>query len=235
MQVGNGNFAFGADVTGLQTFLPFAIMSTWGWKNDSFPPNRTLEDIENYKGVSWESHGTLVQYEFGGVEDLQQWLISNPNRVNLGRVGLLFLDDEGRGVEVEEQELHGIRQELDLWTGTITSQFTYEGEQITVQVRSSQSDSAVAVSVDSALVRAGKLGLYLDFPWNDGSQKFSAPFVGTFNQTDLHTTNLVLAPHLEPGVQARIAHTMVNSTFFTSIGGYQWAPNREDFLGSPQI
>ena len=27
MQVGNGNFAFGADVTGLQTFLPFAIMS----------------------------------------------------------------------------------------------------------------------------------------------------------------------------------------------------------------
>ncbi|GAW03948.1 hypothetical protein LENED_005703 [Lentinula edodes] len=30
MQVGNGNFAFGADVTSLQTFLPFATMSSWG-------------------------------------------------------------------------------------------------------------------------------------------------------------------------------------------------------------
>lgn len=35
LQVGNGNFAFGADVTGLQTFRPFATMSTWGWH--SFP------------------------------------------------------------------------------------------------------------------------------------------------------------------------------------------------------
>ena len=35
LQVGNGNFAFGADITGLQTFRPFATMSTWGWH--SFP------------------------------------------------------------------------------------------------------------------------------------------------------------------------------------------------------
>lgn len=35
LQVGNGNFAFGADITGLQTFAPFAIMSTWGWHNFS--------------------------------------------------------------------------------------------------------------------------------------------------------------------------------------------------------
>ncbi|KAG4217353.1 hypothetical protein PC116_g34166 [Phytophthora cactorum] len=37
LQVGNGNFAFGADVTGLQTFSPFATMSTWGWHNFSLP------------------------------------------------------------------------------------------------------------------------------------------------------------------------------------------------------
>lgn len=219
MQVGNGNFAFGADVTGLQTFLPFAIMSTWGWKNDSFPPNRTLGDIENYKGVSWYSHGRLVQYEFGGVEDIQQWLISNPNRVNLGRVGLLFLDEGGREVSVLEQEFQDIRQELDLWTGTITSRFVYEGEHVTVQVRSSQSDSAIAVSVNSSLVGSGRVGLFLDFPWNDGSQKFSAPFVGTFNQTSLHTTKLAQGTRLGADIQAQITHTMVNSTFFTSIGG----------------
>lgn len=37
LQVGNGNFAFGADITGLQTFKPFAIQSTWGWHNFSLP------------------------------------------------------------------------------------------------------------------------------------------------------------------------------------------------------
>lgn len=46
LQVGNGNFAFGADITGLQTFRPFAIMSTWGWHNFSLPttPNQTCVD-----------------------------------------------------------------------------------------------------------------------------------------------------------------------------------------------
>lgn len=46
LQVGNGNFAFGADVTGLQTFKPFAIMSTWGWHNFSLPttPGQTSVD-----------------------------------------------------------------------------------------------------------------------------------------------------------------------------------------------
>ncbi|KAK1777865.1 hypothetical protein QBC45DRAFT_415447 [Copromyces sp. CBS 386.78] len=35
LQVGNGNFAFGADITGLQTFKPYATVSTWGWHNFS--------------------------------------------------------------------------------------------------------------------------------------------------------------------------------------------------------
>lgn len=48
LQVGNGNFAFGADITGLQTFQPFAIMSTWAWHNFSLPVtlNQTLIDGE---------------------------------------------------------------------------------------------------------------------------------------------------------------------------------------------
>lgn len=48
LQVGNGNFAFGVDVTGLQTFNPFASMSTWGWHNFSLPttPNQTYVDGE---------------------------------------------------------------------------------------------------------------------------------------------------------------------------------------------
>ena len=101
MQVGNGFFAFGADVTGLQTFLPFAIMSDWGWKNDSLPEGMTPEEILTYRGVVWDG----VQYEFGGPEPTQQWLISNPNRVNLGRIGLLWRDEQGIVQNVTEADL----------------------------------------------------------------------------------------------------------------------------------
>lgn len=46
LQVGNGNFAFGVDVTGLQTFSPFATMSTWGWHNFSLPTTEGQTSIE---------------------------------------------------------------------------------------------------------------------------------------------------------------------------------------------
>lgn len=46
LQVGNGDFAFGADVTGLQTFSPFATMSTWGWHNFSLPTTSNQTSLD---------------------------------------------------------------------------------------------------------------------------------------------------------------------------------------------
>ncbi|CAL1710990.1 unnamed protein product [Somion occarium] len=226
MQVGNGAFAFGADVTGLQTFLPFAIMSSWGWKNDSLPPGKTIEDVENYKGVSWDSHGRLVQYEFGGEASVQQWLISNPNRVNLGRVGFLFFDARGEVLNITEQDLTNVQQELDLWTGTITSSFTFQGENVIVQTYSAQSTSTIGIKIDSPLVKSGRMGIFLDFPWNDGSAKFSAPFVGVFSATSNHTSVLRTGGGLGRNVEAEISHSLVNSTFITSIGGDKFTISR---------
>lgn len=39
LQVGNGDFAFGVDNTGMQTFLPFNTMSSWAWHSDALPTN----------------------------------------------------------------------------------------------------------------------------------------------------------------------------------------------------
>ncbi|TBU27369.1 Six-hairpin glycosidase-like protein [Dichomitus squalens] len=215
MQVGNGHFAFGADVTGLQTFLPWATMSDWGWKNDSLPEGTTQADVDAYRGVVWDG----VQYMFGGPQPMQQWMISNPNRVNLGRVGLLFLDGHGAAVDVTEGELAGTRQVLDLWTGTITSSFRWQGESVTVQTVSAQSSDVVGVTVTSPLVQQGRLGIFLDFPWNDGTSKFEAPFVGVWNATANHTTTLTTGKGLGQNVDAVVAHTLVNSTFLTYVGG----------------
>ncbi|OSD07894.1 hypothetical protein PYCCODRAFT_1381070 [Trametes coccinea BRFM310] len=215
MQVGNGHFAFGADVTGLQTFLPWATMSDWGWKNDSLPNGMSEADIASYRGVVWDG----VQYEFGGPEPAQQWLISNPNRVNLGRVGLLFVDENGEDANVTEDALEEKRQVLDLWTGTMTSTFRWEGEEVTVQTVAAQNSSAIGLTVTSPLVQRGRLGVFLDFPWNDGSEKFEAPFVGVWNATSNHTTLLKTGAGLGRNVRAQITHTLVANTFFTSVGG----------------
>ncbi|KAM5534759.1 hypothetical protein V8D89_011623 [Ganoderma adspersum] len=215
MQVGNGHFAFGVDVTGLQTFLPFAIMSDWGWKNDSLPAGMTEADVDAYRGVVWDG----VQYMFGGPEPLQQWMVSNPNRVNLGRVGLLFLDENGAVMDVAEGGLEGTRQELDLWTGTVTSSFLWQGENVTVQTVSAQSSDAIGVTVRSPLLEKGRLGILLDFPWNDGTSKFEAPFVGVWNATVEHTTTLRTGEGLARNADAVITHTLDNSTFFTYLGG----------------
>ncbi|KAI0746641.1 Six-hairpin glycosidase-like protein [Daedaleopsis nitida] len=215
MQVGNGHFAFGADVTGLQTFLPFAIMSDWGWKNDSLPVGVTEADLDAYRGVVWDG----VQYMFGGPEPMQQWLISNPNRVNLGRVGLLFLDEHGGVANVTEDVLEDTIQKLDLWTGTMTSSFRWEGQEVQVQTVAAQSSDTVGVTISSPLLQSGRLAVFLDFPWNDGTVKFEAPFVGVWNATSNHTTSLTTGEGLGLNVDAAIAHTLASTTFFTFVGG----------------
>jgi hypothetical protein len=227
MQVGNGHFAFGADVTGLQTFLPYAIMSDWAWKNDTLPAGKTWEDVANYEGVEWDFHGRLVQYEFGGEPEVQQWLISNPNRVNLGRIGLFFLDSQKNVMNISESDLTNVTQTLDLWTGAMTSQFSLSGEDVTVTTFSAQNSSTVGINVQSALLQAGRLGIFLNFPWNDGSQKFSAPFVGSWNETSNHTTTLRVGGSLGQNVRAEIVHTLVASTFIASVGGDGFSISRD--------
>jgi hypothetical protein len=53
LQVGNGNFAFGADITGLQTFRPYGIMSSWGWHNASLPTTAGQTNISGKLKRPW--------------------------------------------------------------------------------------------------------------------------------------------------------------------------------------
>lgn len=45
LQVGNGEFAFGMDLTGLQTFAPFNTMSQWGWHSSPLPAGTTSRGL----------------------------------------------------------------------------------------------------------------------------------------------------------------------------------------------
>ena len=210
LQVGNGNFAFGVDVTGLQTFLPHNTLSSWGWHNSSLPstPNQTL--VTDFTGQDWWTHGRLVNYDQPNPveKDISQWLIANPHRINLGRIGLWF-----GGKNITEVELASKSQSLDLWTGTIASSFSLDGRQVGVKTIGSPDTDTIAVTIESELLKDRKIGVFFDFPYANGKNKFDAPFVGLFNATSNHTTSLSSTRN-----NATITHKLDDTTYRAEIG-----------------
>lgn len=103
----------------------------------------------------------------------------------------------------------------------MTSSFRRQGKEVVAQTTAAQSSDTVGVKVASSLLERGRLGIFLDFRWNDGSTivGFEVPFVGFWNETSRHATSLAVGEDLEENIGAAIAHTMVNNIFFTSVGG----------------
>ncbi|ASO20313.1 hypothetical protein FHR81_000002 [Actinoalloteichus hoggarensis] len=189
VQVGNGRFAFGADITGLQTFAPFATMADWGWHSDPLPHGRRVED---YRGTIWDTYGRPVYYWTGDEDqpELHHWLRENPHRVNLGRIGLTLTRADG--TPASPDDLTETRQHLELWTGRLRSRFLFDGRPVEVETTCDPETDAVAVRVTSPLIRLGRLAVFLDFPYSTaaGQDKFSAPYVGFWDRPDDHTTEL---------------------------------------------
>jgi hypothetical protein len=114
-------------------------------------------------------------------------------------------------VEVTEDMLESKSQTLDLWTGTISSTFTYKREQIRIETRADSQSDTVGISIESSLLSNGTVGVFFDFPLPTRN-KFDAPYVGVFNATANHTTVLSTA-----GRNASIRHDLDATTYYTSI------------------
>ncbi|KAL1860588.1 hypothetical protein Daus18300_009078 [Diaporthe australafricana] len=176
----------------------------------------------DYTGIDWwtppldfSDDGRLVNYAQPNPaeNDISTWLIQNPQRLNLGNIGFWF-----GGENVTEDDLEDVSQVLDLWTGTISSSFTYNGSKVTVEVRAAPDTDTVGVSVESDLLSTGHLGLFFNFPYSDVN-KFDAPFVGVWNATSNHSTSLEAVEN-----QAIIHHLLDDASYsFTA----QWEGDGE--------
>jgi len=173
IQVGNGGFAFGIDITGLQTFAPFNTMSDWGWHSSPLPAGQKVED---FQGQVWDTHGRPVRYPMPDPQhpELSDWLAANPHRINLGRIGLVLTKKDGS--EAGVSDLAHPRQTLDLWTGVVTSRFEVEGEPVTVIIACHPTQDSIAVDIQSRLVKSRRLAAFISCPGNDPLQ--FANFVG---------------------------------------------------------
>lgn len=112
-QVGNGEFAFGVDITGLQTFVPFNTMAQWSWHSFPLPEGQQVED---FKKSLMDTYGRQIPYDIPNPEqpELSAWLAANPHRFNLGRIGFKLLRADGSAATAGD--LSDTRQEVDMWT-----------------------------------------------------------------------------------------------------------------------
>lgn len=172
----------------------------------------------DFTGLDWWTHGRLVNYDQPNPaeNDISNWLIENPQRLNLANIGLYFGE-----AQVDESDLADKYQVLDLWTGCLLSTFTYNGIQVKVETRAASDSDTVGVSVESDLLSTGDLGLFFDFPYPDVVNKFDAPFVGVWNATSNHSTSLE-----QSGNTFSILHTLDNNSYVMTA---TWEGNGEVF------
>ena len=207
-QVGNGKFAFGMDITGLQTFVPFNTLSDWSWHSFPLPEGMRAED---YRPVVVETHGKKIAYELRNPDqpELSEWLTKNPHRYNLGRIGFRLLREDG--TEAREIDLGNARQEIDLWTGVVYSRFELNRKEVKVRTVCHPDKDMIGVSIESELLNDGNMSIYLDFPYPDG--RYFKHYIGRYDTISGHTSTFEkLAPN-----SVRITRTMDDTHYYATL------------------
>ncbi len=213
LSVGNGEFAFTADVTGLQTFaesyvetIPLGTLSQWGWHT---APNPDGWSIDRFGFAEFESHGRRVGYaDIPGNRRTPEieWLRGNPHRLHLGRIGfrLSMADDR----LAEATDLTDVRQVLDLWNGVLLSRFRLEGQPVEVQTVCHPVLDLLAVRVTSPLLPIGRIRIQIAFPYGTGNAT-----AADWSRPDAHQSVLSLGgPN-----RATIARRLDGDAYYVSL------------------
>jgi len=171
--VGNGDFAYTVDATGLQTFpdfyrngVPLGTQSQWGWHSFANPQGYRPKDA-------------LVTYDFGKghkeaysdqpkqpqrAKGAADWLRQNPHRLHLGVIGFDF------PASVKSSNLTAISQTLDMWRGVVSSRFSLNGTAYSVQTACHPQLDMIAAEV----ISASHTGICFRFPYPTGGHSDDA-------------------------------------------------------------
>ncbi|MEO8019840.1 MAG: hypothetical protein ABI769_18680 [Pseudomonadota bacterium] len=189
--VGNGNLAFTADITGLQTFqdqysalVPLMTQAQWAWHSFPNPQKFGLDDAM----VPIKVRGKTRKFPYLSDWDQAkrpeiQWLRENPHRFSLGRLGLYLKSVDGRPVAFDK--LSATRQTLDMWSGRLSSAFVFDGVPVEVETSVHPGRDVVVVRLRSRLLADGRLGVDLRFP---GVSAQLNPDPADWTHPESHTT-----------------------------------------------
>jgi len=223
LSVGNGRFATTVDVTGMQSFpevykngVPLCAMSEWGWH--SFPNTENLKPEESRQTVRFpfRDHDEVyaVEYKKGGRQQAATtYFRVNPHRLNLGTIGLSYVDKAGR--PWTPADISDINQELKLQTGTIESQFKVGGEKVEVTTACMPDKSATIYNVKSTLLKSGQLLVTVRFSYPTGKHADDA---NDWTKPERHSSKIVMkSPH-----SAVIERIVDNTTYYLTL---RWEGN----------
>ncbi|MGX5714471.1 hypothetical protein [Arthrobacter sp. MAHUQ-56] len=239
VSVGNGEFAFTMDLTGLQTLptdypvgpredaLPpgtlLGTQSTWGWHCTpgggayTLAASTVLYDSPRGPVPYVDMVGDIVNDRETGTSAAETWLRANPHRLDLGRIGFQLLQD-GASRPISCGELSHTGQTLDLWTGIVTSTFTLAGHAAKVTTACHPDRDELGIRVESSALGEG-LVIGIAFPYGSEAWHNAAEW----DRPQAHTTRLTepRPSELHPGATTwTIDRELDNSRYQVEITGH---------------
>lgn len=192
LTVGNGELAFTADVTGMQSLyeeydvLPLCTMTQRGWHTKPVSEERYAYTLKDVVMTEYEEcTGRRLVYakkKMPGNEAVYDWLRENPHRLNHARIGFMY-----KGRELTTEQLSDIHQELKLYEGVLESSFKVDG--IACRVKTAchnQGKKMLGFEVESEALKTGELIVEMRFPY--GSPTITA---SDWNSPRKHRTQIV--------------------------------------------
>jgi hypothetical protein len=167
LSVGNGRFAFTADVTGLQTLpayyhdkgTPIETEARWSWHEDPNPNGYKLSDV-NREYTSW---GKTVGYPMNTKSPAGQWLRENPHIQPLPQIGFVLA---GAGAHpIQPDDVKAVDQKLDMWTGRLDSRVTLAGQPVSVTSSVNPDSDTLALRIRSPLLAKGRVAVRIALPY----------------------------------------------------------------------
>lgn len=172
LSIGNGELAYTADISGFQNWeyqepgVPLCTMSQWGFheypdpipREEAYRKLRLQEFMAGARKVGYMSNPA-------GQEMLYQRLRQSPHRANLFRLRLL---DATTGQRIEPSRLKDPLQELDLWSGLLTSRYRYQGKWIHAEALCHPQRDLLAFRLrdpGNALLADASFALGISFPY----------------------------------------------------------------------
>lgn len=206
LTVGNGNFAYTVDVTGLQTFpeayshgVPLGTQSSWGWHSFSNPQQLTPADaLKEYDFGRGRKELYSAQYrEPGRNQDASNWFRVNPHRLHLGAIGF-------EGIKLDD--VKDIDQTLDLGSGVINSNFTVKGKKTSVSTACHPELDMIGATITSE----SRLPVTIRLPYPTGGHCDDAC---DWKADKKHITEIVASD----GNSAVLRHTLDDTVYFIEL------------------
>lgn len=223
LTVGNGGFAFSADITGLQTFagyyhrwgVPVETESRWCWTSDPNPNHYKLADANQ---EMQQANGTVLAYPTKASTPAGEWLRRNPHIQPLGQISLDWRKADGSALLPEDIQKQA--QTLDLWRGVITSRFEIGGQPVCVTTVCHPTLDLVAVRIESGALADGQLAVKLAFARGYDLQTKNTPGLD-WNHPEEHQTRIIQQKPGEVRLERRVGDTQYGvEVAWTGVGRF---------------